>query len=138
MIALLLAAGIQLNAADLQYKPGPAALPSGTQYVYLEGDGRSEAIFSMRVKLPDKFVVPAHTHPRDERVTVLSGAVWLAMGDKLDRAAAKKISAGGFYVTPPLVKHQLWIEGETILQLNCQGPWGIEYVDPKDDPRKKK
>lgn len=27
--------------------------------------------------------------------------------------------------------------GETVLQLHEVGPWAIEYVDPKDDPRKR-
>jgi hypothetical protein len=26
---------------------------------------------------------------------------------------------------------------ETVVQLNSTGPWGITYVNPKDDPRQK-
>jgi hypothetical protein len=28
-----------------------------------------------------------------------------------------------------------YAEGETIIQLHGTGPWGIEYVNPEDDPR---
>jgi hypothetical protein len=27
---------------------------------------------------------------------------------------------------------------ETIIQVNAEGPWGINYVNPDDDPRKQK
>lgn len=28
-----------------------------------------------------------------------------------------------------------YTEGETIIQLHGTGPWGIEYLNPEDDPR---
>jgi hypothetical protein len=31
-----------------------------------------------------------------------------------------------------------YTEEETIIQLHGTGPWGIEYIDPADDPRKAK
>jgi hypothetical protein len=31
--------------------------------------------------------------------------------------------------------HFAWTEDETIVQINAMGPFGIEYVDPADDPR---
>ena len=33
--------------------------------------------------------------------------------------------------------HFAWTTEETIVQLNGVGPWGITYVNPADDPRKK-
>jgi hypothetical protein len=36
------------------------------------------------------------------------------------------------------MKHNVWVEGETIVQFHGEGPWIIEYVNPDDDPRKKK
>jgi hypothetical protein len=32
--------------------------------------------------------------------------------------------------------HYAWTSGEVIVQLNGNGPWGINYVNPADDPRK--
>jgi hypothetical protein len=31
--------------------------------------------------------------------------------------------------------HFAYAEGETVIQLNSIGPWGLEYVNPADDPR---
>jgi hypothetical protein len=38
---------------------------------------------------------------------------------------------------PARVNHFVKTQGETTLQLNSMGPWGITYVNPADDPRKK-
>jgi quercetin dioxygenase-like cupin family protein len=37
----------------------------------------------MRVRVPKGYHIPAHTHPKPERVTVISGTFQLAMGDDL-------------------------------------------------------
>jgi hypothetical protein len=26
---------------------------------------------------------------------------------------------------------------ETVIQINTKGPWGLTYINPKDDPRQK-
>ena len=31
--------------------------------------------------------------------------------------------------------HYVEAEGETVLQLHGIGPWGIDYINPEDDPR---
>jgi hypothetical protein len=33
------------------------------------------------------------------------------------------------------MKHFAWAKGETIIQLHGVGPWTINHVDPRDDPR---
>jgi hypothetical protein len=35
------------------------------------------------------------------------------------------------------MNHFAWTNEETIVQLSGMGPWGITYVNPADDPRKK-
>ena len=34
------------------------------------------------------------------------------------------------------MKHFAWARGETVVQFHGEGPWQIEYVDPRDDPRR--
>ena len=36
------------------------------------------------------------------------------------------------------MKHFGWVKGETVLQLHGMGPWGVNYLNPADDPRLKK
>jgi hypothetical protein len=32
--------------------------------------------------------------------------------------------------------HYGWTDGETVLQINCNGPFGLTYVNPEDAPTK--
>ena len=52
----------------------------------MEGDPAKEGPFVMRLLVPDGYHIPPHAHPKTERVIVISGAFYLAMGDKLDQA----------------------------------------------------
>lgn len=123
------------SPADIQWKDGPASLPKGAQIAILEGDPAKEGMFVMRVRVPDGFHIPAHTHPKPERVTIMSGTFKLAMGDHLTKADATTLPAGTYGVWPPGMVHAVWTEGETIVQFHGMGPWVINYVNPADDPR---
>lgn len=122
----------------IEWKAAPAALPPGAKMAVLEGDPTKEGPFVVRFQFPEGYHVPPHTHPKTERVTVISGALYLATGDALDRNSAKKLPAGSFGYWPAGMKHTAWSEGETIIQLHGVGPWQINYVNPADDPRNAK
>jgi quercetin dioxygenase-like cupin family protein len=123
---------------DLKWRDGPASLPKGAKMVILEGDPSKEGPFVMRVKMPDGFRIMPHTHPKDERVTVLAGTLHLGMGAKFDEKGAKSLPAGSYARTPAGERHYGWVKGETVLQVHGTGPWSIDYLDPADDPRTKK
>ncbi len=40
-------------------------------------------------------------------------------------------------ILQPKTNHFAWNKEEVIVQLNGIGPWGVTYVNPADDPRKK-
>jgi hypothetical protein len=46
--------------------------------------------------------------------------------------------AGAFGFWPAGMKHFAWTKGETIIQVHGVGPWGINYLNPGDDPRNAK
>lgn len=121
----------------IKWVEGPASLKPGTKMAILDGDPTKEGPFVMRIKLPVGFRIMPHTHPKDERVTVLAGTFYLGMGDKFDEKAAATMPAGSYGRTGAKMNHFGWVKGETILQLHGEGPWAIEYLNPADDPRKK-
>ena len=125
VLALLLAAAIQIT--DPAWKDAPPSMPKGTKIAVLEGDTRSAGMFTVRLRVPAGSVIAPHTHPRPERVTVLSGRVRVGFGTKID-STGTVFTAGGFYVNPPNDPHFLVIEEETVLQLTCEGPWELIYV----------
>jgi len=95
-------------AADIKWKDGPASLPKGAKLAVLEGDPSQEAPFVMRVMLPDGDRIPPHTHPKPERVTVISGVFNLGMGSKFDVKNTKATPSGTFGVRAPGIKHYVW------------------------------
>jgi len=122
----------------IEWRQGPAALPPGAKMAALEGDPTKEGPFVVRFQFPAGYHIAPHTHPKTERVTVISGTLYLAAGEALDRNSAKSLPAGSFGFWPAGMKHTAWSEGETIIQLHGIGPWQINYVNPADDPRNTK
>ncbi len=132
-------AGIAIHTPDkLKWQDGPPSLPKGAQIAVLEGDPGKEGPFVFRVKAPDGYRIPPHTHPKMERVTVIAGTFHIGMGERFDAHAAKPMPAGTYGYWEPGMKHFVWVKGETIVQFHGMGPWSIQYVNPADDPRTKK
>lgn len=119
----------------IEWKPGPSSLPKGAQIAVLEGDPSKEGPFVFRVKVPDGYRIPLHTHPKTERVTVISGTFNIGMGDMVDDMATRAMPAGTYGYWEAGMKHFVRATGETVVQFHGMGPWSINYVNPKDDPR---
>jgi quercetin dioxygenase-like cupin family protein len=112
-------------------------LPKGAKSVLLVGDPTKEGVFIAYLKFPPNYIIPPHTHPFAEVVTVLSGKAGNGMGEKFDKEKGELLTAGSGFSLPADYAHYLWTtDEETIVQLIATGPWGIDYTDPKDDPRK--
>jgi len=120
---------------DLKWQDAPASLPPGAKIALLEGDPSKPGPFVVRFKFPDGYRVAPHTHPKPERVTVISGVLQIGMGAKYDAAKTQAMPAGTFGTWPAGMKHFGWFKGETIIQLHGEGPWAVNYLDPADDPR---
>jgi quercetin dioxygenase-like cupin family protein len=122
----------------MEWREGPKSIPPGAKVAMLEGDMSKEGPFVARLNLPDGYTIPAHTHPKTERLTVISGTFNIVMGETFDKANARKMPAGSFGYWAAGMKHKVWATGETVVQLHGVGPWAIEYLNPDDDPRNKK
>jgi len=125
-----------VRAGEVEWSPGPASLPPGAEAAVLYGDPGTEGLFALRLKLPPDYRLPAHTHPKPEIVTVVSGTFHLGTGDEAKRDDTQALEAGSFFAFAPGMAHYAHTEEETVIQLNSTGPWSLDYVDPEDDPRK--
>jgi hypothetical protein len=125
-------------ADKIVWKDGPASLPKGAQIAVLEGDPSKEGPFVFRVKVPDGYRIPPHTHPKTERVTIISGTFNIGMGDKFDEKMMKVLPAGTYGCWEAGMKHFVCVKGETVVQFHGMGPWSINYLNPSDDPRNQK
>lgn len=125
-----------VNAKDLKWGAAPPGFPKGAQVAVVSGDPGGKDLYVVRAKMPAGYKIPAHSHPTSEYVTVLSGTLYIGMGDKLDTKNGKALGPGGFAEAPAGMHHYAWTTSPTIIQVHGQAPFEITYVNPADDPRK--
>jgi quercetin dioxygenase-like cupin family protein len=131
-------AHVMMTPAEASFSPAPDAFPPGAQLAVLDGDPTSSGPFTVRLKMPDGYLIPPHWHPNDELVTVVEGTLQVGMGDQFTESALKPLSVGGFAKMPQGMHHYAQAKGPTVVQVHGPGPFAITYVNPSDDPRNKK
>jgi Domain of unknown function (DUF4437) len=119
---------IQAQPDALRWGPASPAMPAGTQIAVLEGDPKAPGMFTIRLKVPAGSRIAPHWHPRDERVTVLAGAVAVGFGDAVDERSMTPFGAGAFYVNPARRHHYVHVAQDSILQVTGTGPWEVKFL----------
>lgn len=127
-----------LQSGEIQWGAAPPVLPAGAQMAVLAGDPAGSGLVTIRLKMPAGYRIPAHWHPTDEHVTVISGSFALGMGDKLSEKQSKVLDAGGYAIAGANMHHFAWTDTGAVVQVNLMGPFQITYVDPMDDPTSRK
>lgn len=139
--ALAQPASVMVTPEEMVWKEMPT-LPPGARMALIEGTPDTlftqPVPFTFRLKLPANYEIPAHHHPFIEHATVISGALHMGYGDKVDRSRSKTLPAGSVAVMQADTKHFSWTEEETIVQIHGVGPLIVHYADPAKDPRQKK
>src|SRR5512134_1587027 len=72
-----------ITPSELKWADVPS-LPPGAKIAVIEGSMNEAVPFTVRIRLPANYKLPAHWHPAVERVTVLSGIFNMGVGDELD------------------------------------------------------
>ena len=86
----------------------------------------------LSVAVPGGRRVLAHTHPRDELVTVLRGTWYLGAGERFDASKIKGYPVGSFVVIPAGVPHFVATKkGPVVVQLNGTGKFATDYIEKK-------
>jgi len=118
-----------VHAENIEWAPCPPHLPPGCQITVLEGSPKAPDMFTVRFQVDAGFLMPAHTHPKDERVTIISGQVAVAFGAGATREDAKTFGPGDYYVNKRDAIHTVWADSTSILQITGIGPWKAEFID---------
>lgn len=129
---------IMLNLSEMKWMDAPPGLPAGAKVTVLSGDPSKPGPFTLRAMFPANYKIPAHTHPSYENVVVLEGTLYMGSGDKLDESKAMALAVGGYSAIPAKSPHFAFAKEKTIIQVNGEGPFEINYINPADDPRTKK
>jgi len=121
------------------YGPAPAFMPAGAQLAVLEGNpGATSGDYTVRLRMPDGYRIAPHWHPNRENVTVISGTFRVGMGDRFDETKMGDFPAGSFAYLDPEMHHYAMASGEVVVQVHGISPLQFNYVNPGDDPSRKK
>jgi quercetin dioxygenase-like cupin family protein len=130
---------MMLKMDEMPWGPGLASQPKGAEVAILSSSPDKHGPFIIRIKFPPNYQLPPHTHPTDEHSTVIAGILYAGFGTKIDKAKTRAMPAGSFITFPAKMPHFgiTGPEGVTV-QLDCVGPWIVNYINAADDPRKNK
>jgi len=129
---------VMVAPSAIKWGEAPPALPPGAKMAVVAGDPGKPAAYVIRAQLPAGYKIPAHWHPTDENITVLSGTVALGMGDAFDQAALQDLPVGGFTTVPAQMHHYFMSKTPSTIQVHGMGPFAITYINPAADPSKGK
>lgn len=126
--------GSFLNSSDLKWGPAPPVLPKGAKVAVLNGNPFKAGQYTIRLSAPASYKIPPHWHSQTENLTIISGALYIGMGDKPDAKNAHELKAGGYHYLPAKAHHYAFTKTPTVVQISGEGPFDINYLDPKDNP----
>ncbi len=130
------AASAQMPAP--KWGPAPAVFPAGAKMAVMSGDPGKPELFTVRLDFPSGYTIPAHFHPTDEHLTVIHGTFLVGMGDKFDATKTMTLPSGGFVMAGAKMNHFARAKGHTVVQISSMGPFAMTYVNPADDPTRKR
>lgn len=124
-------------SGDVKWINAPASLPRGAKLAMMEGDLGKAGPLTFRLRLPAGYQLKPHSSPAIDRIVVVSGALNLGSGEKFDRKRTMPLYSG-YVHWPQKSPYFAFTKEETIVEFQGAGPFTVTYVNPADDPMKKK
>ncbi len=121
---------------DVVWKPF-SAFPPAVRLAVIVGQPMEPGPYTIRVRMPHGEKLMPHKHPEDRVYTVISGVFYIGLGDQFDESKLEAYPPGAVLILPGNTPHFHWAKSsEYVTQVTAMGPLGLEYLSPKDDPRK--
>lgn len=115
---------------SVQWGPAPAVFPPGAEMAVMQGDPSKAEPFTVRLRFPNGYRIPPHTHPTTENVTVLTGTFLAGMGTRVVETQMKAFGRDDFVSIPADHPHYAMARGQTVVQVHAMGPFVLTYVEP--------
>ncbi len=131
-------AHVMSTPAEIKWGDPPPVFEKGATFAVVAGDPGKSGIYVVRLKMPAGYKIAPHWHPTDEHVTVISGTFALGMGETFDTKAMKDLPPGGYALLPAEMRHYAMARTAATVQVHGMGPFALTYVNPADDPSKRK
>ena len=120
---------------DVEWRPY-AAFPPSARLAVVVGNPTEPGPYVIRVKVPAGVKLMPHRHPEDRVYTAISGVFYIGLGEQFDSDKLEAYPPGAVIVLPGGTAHFHWARsGEYVSQVSANGPLGLEYFNPTDDPR---
>jgi quercetin dioxygenase-like cupin family protein len=128
---------VVLTTDDLDWKTDP--LDPRRRSAMLVGDPTMCGAFTSRVAAPGGYIIGLHMHPdEDEQLTVLSGTIRWSTGEPGSGEPEYTLGSGGFALAPAGTPHRIAVLDDAVIQMSGVGPRKYVYLNPADDPRRKR
>ena len=125
------------KSEKLTWAKAPPFLPAGAMMAVVSGDPSKPGPFTVELSFPNGYRIAPHSHPTAEKVTVKSGEFAFGMGDVRKASDMKTMKPGHSGEVPAGMHHYAEARGKTVVQVSSTGPFVVNYVHAKDDPRTK-
>ena len=118
------------NPGSIKWGDAPPNMPKGGKLAVLSGDPSKAGPFVMRLMAPAGYKIAPHWHTQNENLTVISGTLYLGMGEKMNTGKAQALKAGGFHYLPGKTPHYAFTKAATVVQVRDG------HVEPHIDHRR--
>jgi hypothetical protein len=115
---------ISILRGQEKWEPSSRVFSLGTKIAVLEGDVSQATPWTIRILLQSQAESQSYRVDSFEKLTVLTGSVWVSFGKNQSRSQGRRYDAGSFLLTPAGVVHQIWTEKEgALIQVSGEGVW---------------
>jgi quercetin dioxygenase-like cupin family protein len=85
--------------------------------------------FVIRIRELPGTIVPPHSHPVDENITIVQGTWYFGLGEKFDSAALQKLGTGSYAFAPAESAMFAYAPEGAVVQVHGIGPFHIRWRD---------
>lgn len=83
--------------------------------------------FAMRIRELPGTIIPLHTHPVDEHITIVQGTWYFAVGETFDRAALRELRVGDYAFAAKGTTMFGYCPDGAVVQVQGVGPFHIHW-----------
>jgi len=116
------------DAASHAFHVAPLRPMSGDVEILSGDPEKAGEPFVMRIRELPGTVIPLHSHPVDENITVVQGTWYFAVGDRWDKSALTALHAGDYAYAPKGSTMFGYCPDGAIVQVHGIGPFVIHWL----------
>ena len=128
LLALILLSNVACSGSQEQRDQWqPSKTIPGAFRRDLVGDSSKPEPFRYQLKVPAGTRVATHQHSKDVQVKVVSGSMFIIIGEPLESSRTQHFQTGSVFVVPAYAWHDEWWDEESIMEAEGIGPMETVY-----------